>query len=215
MASRLSWMSGLKMTFLVDVRQFRCWSKYGTQRLSCPQTTCIGLKCWGRGLFQKPTRERGESPGKMATAGSSERPACPPCPTASRYPSKSGAGLEPSPPEHEEKFSACVEGQSDCSPPSGQPAHPPSPTQRHICSGERLHRRSDPERSSTRPARKDCDSRRGQCDLPRNITKRLRGPLFLTTFVSRLELCFKFSNSRRPSFTDEAQFGSVRLSSAC
>lgn len=46
--------------------------------------------------------------------------------------------------------------------------------------------------------------------LPRNITKRLRGPLFLTTFVSRLELCFKFSNSRRPSFTDEAQFGSVR-----
>lgn len=103
----------------------------------------------------------------MATAGSSERPACPPCPTASRYPLKSGAGLLPSPPEHEDKFSACVEGQNDCSPPSGHPGHP-SPTQRHICSGERLHRRSDPERSSTRPARKDCDSRRGlvsKCDI--------------------------------------------------
>lgn len=164
MAKRLSWTSHLKMTFSRDVRQFRCWSEH-TELTAwlLPQTTGIGLKCWGRGLFREPTREREDSPGKMAAAGSSERPACPPCPPASRYPSRSGAGPVPSPPEHEDKFSACAEGQSD----SGHPAHPPSPTQRHICSGERLPRRSEPERSSSRPARNDCDSRRGQCHCQR------------------------------------------------
>ncbi|XP_056906282.1 E3 ubiquitin-protein ligase RNF169 [Takifugu flavidus] len=79
----------------------------------------------------------------MATVGSSE-PGCPPCPAA--------------------KVLGVVEGQPDCRPP---PAHPATGTQRHICFGERLHRRSDPEKSSTQPGRKDCDSRRGllsKCD---------------------------------------------------
>ncbi|TWW76627.1 hypothetical protein D4764_12G0000170 [Takifugu flavidus] len=66
---------------------------------------------------------------------------------------------------------------------SSEPGCPPCPaasrapaesgatgTQRHICFGERLHRRSDPEKSSTQPGRKDCDSRRGQCDYPRMVT---------------------------------------------
>lgn len=110
--------------------------------------------------------ERDESPGKMAAAGSSE-PGCPPCPAASRAPAMSGAGLVLSPPDYEEKFSACVEGQSDCRPP---PAHPASGTQRHICFG--LHRRSDPEKSSTQPGRKDCDSRRGQCGHHRRLAPR-------------------------------------------
>lgn len=103
----------------------------------------------------------------MATVGSSERPGCTPCPVAIRAPAQSGIGLVLSPPEYEEKFSACVEGQSDCRPP---PTHPASGTQRHICFGERLHRRSDPEKSSTQPGRKDCDNRRGQCDYQRMVT---------------------------------------------
>lgn len=102
----------------------------------------------------------------MATAGSSKRPVCPPCSTASRDPSKRGVGLVPSPPECGEQFSAGVEGQSDCRHPPRPPAHPPSMTQRHIC----FHRKSDPEKSSTQPGKKDCDSRRGQYDYWRKQT---------------------------------------------
>ena len=35
--------------------------------------------------------------------------------------------------------------------------------QRHTGTEERLRRRSDPERSSSRPGRRDCDSRKGSC----------------------------------------------------
>lgn len=102
-----------------------------------------------------------DSPGKMATAGSAERPGRPTSAAAGKYRSRSGAGgrsgsrFGSSPPENEPKKSA--EGPHGGSPPCGHPAR------RHSGSGERLRRKSDPERSSSRPGRRDCDTRRGQC----------------------------------------------------
>ncbi|XP_038548753.1 E3 ubiquitin-protein ligase RNF169 isoform X2 [Micropterus salmoides] len=99
----------------------------------------------------------------MATAGSAERPGRPASTAAGRYRSGPGAGCGSgsSPPENEtKKCSACAEGQSGGSPPSGHPACPLCRAQRHSGSEERLRRRSDPERSSSRPGRRSCDSRR-------------------------------------------------------
>ncbi|XP_030249883.1 E3 ubiquitin-protein ligase RNF169 [Sparus aurata] len=99
----------------------------------------------------------------MATAGSAERPGRPASTAAGRYRSGSGpgAGSGSSPPENEKKkCSVCAEGQPGGSPPCGPPACPLCFAQRHSGSEERLRRRSDPERSSSRPGRRDCDSRR-------------------------------------------------------
>ncbi|KAL7401362.1 hypothetical protein ABVT39_026935 [Epinephelus coioides] len=124
----------------------------------------------------------------MATAGSAERPGRPASAAAvagkyrsgSRARRGSGSGSGSSPPENEaKKCSACAEGQPGGSPPCGHPACPPCRAQRHSGSGERFRRRSDPERSSSRPGRRDCDSRREffvspalipKCDAPSGPT---------------------------------------------
>lgn len=161
-----------------------------------PPRAPIGRPARGRGLRgHRP--ERDESPGKMAAAGSSE-PGCPPCPATSRAPAQGSGGVLLGPPEDEEKSPAsCGEAQPDCRPP---PAHPASGTQRHICFG--LQRRSDPEKSSSQPGRKDCDTRRGQCGSP-GMGAPWRRPG--TPSVARLQLWFKFSSSRRPGCTDRAE----------
>ncbi|XP_076592173.1 E3 ubiquitin-protein ligase RNF169 [Chaetodon auriga] len=99
----------------------------------------------------------------MATAGSAERPARPGSAAAGRHRTGSGHGVgsEFSPPENEaKKCLLCAEGQPGGSPPCGHPACPLCLAQRRSGSEERLRRSSDPERSSSRPGRKDCDSRR-------------------------------------------------------
>ncbi|XP_044057666.1 E3 ubiquitin-protein ligase RNF169 isoform X3 [Siniperca chuatsi] len=99
----------------------------------------------------------------MATAGSAERPGRPASTAGGRYRSGPGAGRGSgsSPPEEAaKKCSACAEGQPGGSPPCGHPACPLRLTDGHSGSEERLRRRSDPERSSSRPGRRDCDSRR-------------------------------------------------------
>nr|XP_046244145.1 E3 ubiquitin-protein ligase RNF169 [Scatophagus argus] len=97
----------------------------------------------------------------MATAGSAERPDRPASAATGRYRSGSGAGSGSCPPENEaKKCSMCAEGQPGGSPPCGLLACPLCLAQRHSGSEERLRRRSDPERNSSRPARRDCDSRR-------------------------------------------------------
>lgn len=106
--------------------------------------------------------EREDSSGKMATAGSAERPGRPGSAATGRYRSGPGVGSGSSPPKNEaKKCSVCMEGQPGSSPPSGHPACPVCLAQRHSGTEERLRRRSDPERSSSRPGRKDCDIRRG------------------------------------------------------
>ncbi|XP_070762607.1 E3 ubiquitin-protein ligase RNF169 [Enoplosus armatus] len=99
----------------------------------------------------------------MATAGSAERPVKPASTAAGRYRTGPGAGCGSgySPPQNEgKKCSACTEGQPGGSPTCGQPACPLCLNQRHPGSEERLRRRSDPEGCSSRPDRRDCDSRR-------------------------------------------------------
>lgn len=99
--------------------------------------------------------EREDSPGKMATAGSAERPRRPASPAAGRYrPGPASSSLE----NEAKMYSICMEGQS-----GGSPASPLCRAQRHPGSEERLRRRSDPERNTSRPDRRDCDSRKGKC----------------------------------------------------
>ncbi|GLD65757.1 E3 ubiquitin-protein ligase RNF169 [Lates japonicus] len=106
----------------------------------------------------------------MATAGSAERPGIPARAAAGRSRSVSrpgagcGSGSGSSPPEDEvTKCAACAEAHPGGSPPCGHPACPLCLARRHSGSDERLRRRSDPERSSSRTGRRDCDSRRGRC----------------------------------------------------
>ncbi|XP_071352923.1 E3 ubiquitin-protein ligase RNF169 [Trachinotus anak] len=105
----------------------------------------------------------------MATAGSAERPGRPASAVAGRSRSGSGPGAGcgsgtwsgSSPPEDEViECAACVEAQPGGSPPCGHPACPLCLARRHSGSEERLRRRSDPESSSSRAGRRDCDSRR-------------------------------------------------------
>ncbi|XP_018560406.1 E3 ubiquitin-protein ligase RNF169 [Lates calcarifer] len=103
----------------------------------------------------------------MATAGSAERPGRPASAAAGRSRSVSGPGVGcgsgsgSSPPEDEvAKCAACAEAHPGGSPPCGHPACPLCLARRHSGSEERLRRRSDPERSSSRTGRRDCDSRR-------------------------------------------------------
>ncbi|XP_070685805.1 E3 ubiquitin-protein ligase RNF169 [Pempheris klunzingeri] len=95
----------------------------------------------------------------MATAGSAKRPGRPASGAAGKY--RAGSGFGVSPPDGETmKCSVCAEGRPGGSPPCGRPACPLCRAQRHSGGEERLRRRSDPERSSSRPRRRDCDSRR-------------------------------------------------------
>lgn len=108
--------------------------------------------------------EREDSPGKMATAGSAERPGRPASATAA---GTSRAGLAArcrsgsSPPEYEsKKCMACAE--TGGSPAGRHLACPLCLARRHSGSEERLRGRSDHESSSSRPGGRDCDSRRGR-----------------------------------------------------
>lgn len=115
--------------------------------------------------------ERADSTGKMATAGSAERPGRPASAVAGRSRSGSGPGARcgsgsgSSPPEDEvTKCAACVEAQPGGSSPCGHPACPLCLARRHPGNKERVRRRSDPESSSSsRAGRRDCDSQRGRC----------------------------------------------------
>lgn len=107
--------------------------------------------------------EREDSPGKMATAGSADRPGRPASAAAGRSRPVLGAACGSSPPEDEaKKCAACVEARAGVSPPCGHPACPLCLARRHSGSEGRFRRKSDPERSSSRPGRGDCDSRRGK-----------------------------------------------------
>ncbi|XP_022594179.1 E3 ubiquitin-protein ligase RNF169 [Seriola dumerili] len=105
----------------------------------------------------------------MATAGSAERLGRLASAVAGRSRSGSGLGARcgsgsgsgSSPPEDEvTKCAACVEAQTGGSPPCGHPACPLCLAWKHSGSEERVRRRSDPESSSSRAGRRDCDSRR-------------------------------------------------------
>ncbi|XP_035477814.1 E3 ubiquitin-protein ligase RNF169 isoform X3 [Scophthalmus maximus] len=83
----------------------------------------------------------------MATAGSAER--------AGRPASRSGSGSGSGSSLPEDEVTQCAEA-----PPGGRPACPRCRARTLTGSEERLRRRSDPERSSSRPGRRDGDSRR-------------------------------------------------------
>ncbi|CAJ1066370.1 E3 ubiquitin-protein ligase RNF169 [Xyrichtys novacula] len=126
----------------------------------------------------------------MATAGSAERPGAPVRAATGRCWSGSGlgagCGTRSSPPDDEgNKCSACVEGQPGGSPPCGHPACPLCLAHRHSGSRERLRRRSDPERSSSRPGRRDLDNRREFFASPSIIPK---GADFLSALSGKHKL---------------------------
>lgn len=147
---------------------FRRWAWPDSKpRPRGPQPGALGFGGGSRAGFVL----REDSPGKMATAGSAERPGRA-ASAAGRYRSGPGAGCGSgsSPPENEgKKCPGCAEGQpggsggGSGSPPCGHPACPLRRAHRLSGSEERLRRRSDPERSSSRAGRRDCDSRRGWC----------------------------------------------------
>ncbi|XP_065816062.1 LOW QUALITY PROTEIN: E3 ubiquitin-protein ligase RNF169 [Labrus bergylta] len=108
----------------------------------------------------------------MATAGSAERPGRPTRAATGRCRSGTGpvAGSGSSPSENEtKKCSGSAEGQPGGSPPCGHPACPLCLARRHPGSGERLRRRSDPERSGSKPGRRDCDNRREFFVSPKSL----------------------------------------------
>ncbi|XP_019223167.1 E3 ubiquitin-protein ligase RNF169 isoform X2 [Oreochromis niloticus] len=114
----------------------------------------------------------------MATAGSAERPGRPASATAA---GTSRAGLAArcrsgsSPPEYEsKKCTACAEPGG--SPTGGHLACLLCLARRHSGSEERLRGRSDHESSSSRPGRRDCDSRREFFVSPALIPKSADAP---------------------------------------
>ncbi|XP_026195332.1 E3 ubiquitin-protein ligase RNF169 [Anabas testudineus] len=97
----------------------------------------------------------------MATAGSADRPGRAASAAAGRSRPGLRAACGSSLQEDEaKKCAACVETEAGVSPPCGHPARPLCLARRHSGSEERLRTKSDPERSSSRPGRRDCDSRR-------------------------------------------------------
>ncbi|XP_058489047.1 E3 ubiquitin-protein ligase RNF169 isoform X2 [Solea solea] len=107
--------------------------------------------------------EGDDSTGKMATAGSAERPGRPASAATGRSTSGlragRGSGFGSSLLEDEVTDCAACAAAAE-SPPSGHPACPLCLARRHSGNKERLRRRSDPERSCSRPGRRDCDNRR-------------------------------------------------------
>ncbi|XP_034024764.1 E3 ubiquitin-protein ligase RNF169-like [Thalassophryne amazonica] len=93
----------------------------------------------------------------MATARSAERLRRP---TSSGSQPRAGTGSRSSPPEDEGKKLAVSVQVERGSPPCGHPVCPLCLLHRRSGSQEQLRRRSDPEKSSGRPARRDCDTRR-------------------------------------------------------
>ncbi|KAF7657596.1 hypothetical protein LDENG_00024780 [Lucifuga dentata] len=150
----------------------------------------------------------------MATAGSAERPRRAGSAAAGSSAFRSGsraavrtrAEAKSSPPEEDEplkKCSVCVEAEP-CKPPCGHPACP-------LCLAreERLWRRTDPERSSSRPCRRDCDRRTEFFVSPALIPK--CGDVMSSTGKHKLLMAEDRDESRRrsvPSCKEEC--GSVR-----
>lgn len=101
----------------------------------------------------------------MATAGSAaERGARPASAAgASRSRPRTGIRSGSSPRDDEAKCAACGGARPGGSPACGHRACPLCLARRHSGSEERLRRRSDTERSGSRPGRRDCDGRRGEC----------------------------------------------------
>ncbi|XP_034459511.1 E3 ubiquitin-protein ligase RNF169 isoform X1 [Hippoglossus hippoglossus] len=100
----------------------------------------------------------------MAAARSAERPGTAASAAAGRSRSGAASGPGSSPPEDEgTKCAACAEGPSGGSPPCGHPACPLCRARRHPATEERLRRRSDPEKSSSRTGR------RGRCSPGREF----------------------------------------------
>ncbi|XP_029964136.1 E3 ubiquitin-protein ligase RNF169 [Salarias fasciatus] len=108
----------------------------------------------------------------MATAGSAERPGSPVRPGAG--PAGSGAGPRAGSRSRSRSRSGPPPGAEDgpdrCAPSGGGGSARGHPAHRHS-DGERLRRRSDPERSSSRPARRDGDCRRDLFVSPALINK--------------------------------------------
>lgn len=109
----------------------------------------------------------------MATAGSAERPGRPANAAPGRSVSGPGAirGSGSSsgfclPEDEVTKCAKCAGLEPGGSSPCGHPVCPLCLARRNSSSEERLRRRSDPEKSSSRPGRRDCDSRRGVCFYP-------------------------------------------------
>ncbi|XP_062241805.1 E3 ubiquitin-protein ligase RNF169 isoform X2 [Platichthys flesus] len=92
----------------------------------------------------------------MAAARSAERPGTAASAAAGRSRSGAASGPGSSPPEDEgTKCAACPEGTSGGRPPCGHPACPPCRARRQPAAEERLRRRSDPEKSSSRTGRRE------------------------------------------------------------
>uniref|UniRef100_A0A3B5B6L8 RING-type E3 ubiquitin transferase n=1 Tax=Stegastes partitus TaxID=144197 RepID=A0A3B5B6L8_9TELE len=141
----------------------------------------LALLGGGRAGLVESRRER-RLTRKMATAGSAERPGTPAGAAAGTSRSGAGPGARcrpgSGPPEEDEpkKCAACAETRAGGSPACGHPACPLCLARRHSGGEERLRRRSDPERSSSRPGRRDCDSRRGRCVYRVNSRSHSAGP---------------------------------------
>ncbi|XP_053279228.1 E3 ubiquitin-protein ligase RNF169 isoform X1 [Pleuronectes platessa] len=92
----------------------------------------------------------------MAAARSAERSGTAASAAAGRSRSGAASGPGSSPREDEgTKCAACPEGPSGGRPPCGHPACPPCRARRQPAAEERLRRRSDPEKSSSRAGRRE------------------------------------------------------------
>ncbi|XP_028276054.1 E3 ubiquitin-protein ligase RNF169 isoform X2 [Parambassis ranga] len=109
----------------------------------------------------------------MATAGSAAERGGRPASTAAASRSRRRTGIRSgsSPRDDEAKCAACGEARPGGSPACGHPACPLCLARRHSGSEERLRRRSDTERSGSRPGRRDGDSRREFFVSPAIVTK--------------------------------------------
>ncbi|XP_069566538.1 E3 ubiquitin-protein ligase RNF169 [Brachyistius frenatus] len=149
----------------------------------------------------------------MATAGSAERPGRPASAAAgtSRSGPRTGGRSGSIPPENEAKKCAACEG----APPGGGPAcgHPAGPlcfARSHSGSDERFRRRSDPERSGSRPGRRDYDSRRELFVSPALIPKSADASSSGPTGKHKLLCDDREDTKRRNSLICKDEAGSVR-----
>ncbi|XP_026154808.1 E3 ubiquitin-protein ligase RNF169 [Mastacembelus armatus] len=106
----------------------------------------------------------------MATTGAADRPGRPVSTAASTPRSGAGCGSVPSEDESK-KCAVCAQAQPSGSPPCGHPACPLCLARRHSGTEERLRKRSDPDRSCSRPGRRDCDARREFFVSPALVSK--------------------------------------------
>uniref|UniRef100_A0A3P8V4E3 Ring finger protein 169 n=2 Tax=Cynoglossus semilaevis TaxID=244447 RepID=A0A3P8V4E3_CYNSE len=157
----------------------------GVDWILAPYCTAVVLTLFRRQQQQQggvcfesgPEREE-DYTGKMATAGSAERPGRPANAAPGRSVSGPGAirGSGSSsgfclPEDEVTKCAKCAGLEPGGSSPCGHPVCPLCLARRNSSSEERLRRRSDPEKSSSRPGRRDCDSRRELFVSPVLLTK--------------------------------------------